>query len=294
MMKSFYYITLFLILFFMSCSYSSSGSGGDGGDGNEGSTTPEISTVKWEANGEDIQFYTNDMSMLRSNGSTYWSPRSYLSAGLTADVIEANVCKMSGMTGYGYGLIFCIQDDPPVSGAFVAKNFYCVLIRVDGFYQIIKAVWDGNPDHAPIQHILQIDGSDWKEALNMETPPVNVINKGKGANNNIRVVITDPDNNDHPDFAIYFNGYNIHTFEDNFLDDEGVDLTQFLKSAGEYKYGFIVTLAPDESFPYVPVDVRFDQIVPDYSTGIASFSIKNFKSVLTKVENIFFENSTAR
>ena len=68
-----------------------------------------------------------------------------------------------------------------------AKNYYCVLIRTDGFFQIIKVV-------DRVQHVLMILGcnsSGWKEALNNAVPPVNLLNMGKGVNNVVRVEITD-------------------------------------------------------------------------------------------------------
>ena len=195
-MKSFYYIIAFftLLLYFTNCYYSSSSGGGGG---SEPVITPDIETIKWESNEDTIQFYTNNpFEIDNETGATFWNPKSYKGAGLAEDMVEAIVCKMSGLTGYGYGLIFCIQDNPD-NGEFIAKNFYCVLIRTDGFFQIIKAVeHPTEPDTAPLQHIMDIGGnvSGWKEALDINGD--NVIDKGKGVDNIIRVEITDPDSND--------------------------------------------------------------------------------------------------
>lgn len=240
---------------------------------------PDIITIKWET-GDDswVKFYTNDINMTGPNGMTYWIPKKY--QGLSEDVVEVDAMKITGSDYYGYGIIFCIQDEPDGS-SFVAKSFYCVLIRVDGYYQIIKVV-------DKKQHILKLSSSDDKGWNYAKDSNGNLLlKKGKGVVNRIKVVITASEDG-IVFFNIYFNGSSIYSFKDAFNEDNGEVLPLFKKVDGEYKYGFIVTVSPSENFPYIPVEVRFKQIVPDYTTGVPQSRISS--TVKAGIEDDFIKN----
>lgn len=221
---------------------------------------PPITTVFFEDITSDsdnsIIFSTNDKNMTTSTGSTFWMP--YYSSDAANDYVETVVNKISGESAYGYGVIFWIQDQYVDGEDFEIKNFYSVLIRTDGYFQIIKVVND-------IQHPLKIEGSNvynWKMPLDANNK--NMLNTGKNVNNKIRVDITDADADGYPYFMIYFNDKLAYEFEESYsMDGETVlELFQYETGEKQHKYGFIVTLSPVEFFPFVPVKVAFSQIYP--------------------------------
>lgn len=249
------FLTMFLILLLISCPVKNV-TGDDGGSdgsngGNSDYTNIPVSTIEWEADGLGfIRYYTNDINKIIGypSGRTFWHPFEYAGSG---DVYDVDLTKISGKAAYGYGLIFCIQDDVPAMGDFTATDFYALLIRVDGYYQVIKVV-DSQ------QYRLAIDGCDanfW--AVKKDIDGNNVLLAGKNVLNNIRIETTEDagDGNDQPEFKIYFNNILAYEFEDNYTNEGTLPL--FTYDAGKDKYGYMVVLGPNEDFPVEGVDVRF-------------------------------------
>lgn len=250
-----FFVLFVIIVFFFACGFL----GTDADIEPEPEPVPiNIVTIKWEASTDGyIQFYTNDINMITSTGATYWKPDVYTN--ITDNEFIADVNKISGAASYGFGAIFCIQEDKS-GGELIAKNFYAVLIRVDGYFQIIKAVKkDADPpEAAPKQHRLKILGNEsniW--VLAKDSSGDQVLHQGKNQINRIKIKTRDLDSNNIPEFDLYFNNLLVYSFEDNFLIDGTEALPQFYYNTGLNKYGFIVTLSPDEDFPVTPVHVRY-------------------------------------
>jgi len=248
--RTYIFLAIFLILILISCPTKNVTGDDGGGDssngGNSDYTNIPVSTVEWLDDGLGfIRYYTNDINKIIGypSGRTLWYPFEYTGSG---DVYDVDLTKISGKAAYGYGLIFCIQDDVPPVGDFIATDFYALLIRFDGCYQVIKVV-DCQ------QYRLAIDGCD----ANFWASANDKLLTGKNVLNNIRIETTEDagDGNDQPEFKIYFNNILAYEFEDNYTN-EGV-LPLFIYDAGKDKYGYIVTLGPNEDFPVEGVDVRF-------------------------------------
>ena len=101
--------------------------------------TPDIITIKWEPNGNSIQFYTNNPYDIKNvTGATYWDPKSYKAAGLTEDVIEVNASKMSGLSGYGYGSILSIFKDE-IAGSISRTPIFIRKASISLFSDVITS-----------------------------------------------------------------------------------------------------------------------------------------------------------
>ncbi len=191
-----------------------------------------------------IQYYTNDRSRLSDKGRTDWS---IYDIEVPCNTIEMEALKLSGAGAYGYGAVFCIQDDNTTDYI----NFYAVLINTEGYFRIVKVVDE-------VQHRVAIEGSDsngWKRAT--DTTGNAILFTGANVSNTIRVEYMGENENEFPVYDIYFNNELGVTHVENFTRDGTDDLNLFHGDINTDKYGFIVTLSPYEYFPYVPVDVRF-------------------------------------
>jgi hypothetical protein len=217
---------------------------------------PEIKVIEWKPTEDGyIQFCTNDKKLRTSTGATYWYPLSFKNNPGNELIVSLN--KISGRSSYGFGIIFCIQDEP-AADEFIAKNFYTILINTEGLYQIIKIV-------NRVPYTLTIPGADdngWVKAINADGD--SYLQLGKNVVNNIRIITKDDNSNDIPEFEIYMNNNLVYHFEDNFTEsnDHKSTFDLYKYSLGKDKYGYIVTLSPVEDFPYVPIDVRFKMTVP--------------------------------
>lgn len=206
---------------------------------NEETEEPEIPiiTVQWKPDINNyIQFYTNDTKLLTIDGSSFWKWGSFYENQMTS--FEAELIKVSGVNYYGYGLIFCIQDDAGNG----MTNGLIVMIDTVRQYIIGKVV---NNDFYVIK--------DWTitDALISGYNIKNKIKINYLGNNNFEVIFND--NNTSEKKVIF-----------EYDQEPGLNLCG--------RYGYIVTLSPYELFPKHPVDVRFKQITP------LNIDIKNSKS----------------
>ncbi len=260
------YLLFIMILFlFFSCGVIKYGNNTD-------STPPvPIVTYNWindPYNPGYYQFRTNDPAMTSDKGYSYWFINNFTNT--SASTYEINVFKSSGCSDYGYGIVFCIQDstdDPADTGDNTSdrRNFYTVLVRNDGCFQILKIV---NKE----QYKVAIEGSDgngWKKPVDEYNNCI--LNTGAGVINTIKVVYTGKDTNNNSCYDLYFNDYpeKIFTITDGVTvtigkDNKPVTLKKFDGDQNKDKYGVIVTLAPNnnipgvgECFPAVPVIVEF-------------------------------------
>ena len=223
-----------LIIFLISC-------GSPGGSSNpEGGQNPDIPveipdtvTVSWEPDDENcLQFSTNDEDYLSTNGTSGWI---WGNADFSTIDFEVDCIKVSGESAYGYGLVFGLQEDTdPADGLDdTGYNFYIILINTEGSYFLGQVI------NKNCEYITE----NWYSHASLL--------RGKNISNTIRVVQTSGAGED-PAFDIYFNG---STDPIEFVDNEDP------KFYGG-KCGYITTLSPNENFPFVPVDVRFEQVTP--------------------------------
>ena len=188
------------------------------GCGSKTKTVP-VSTHRWVDDGEGfIRFYTNDK---QNYGRDFWAWNNTILK--PTDYVEAQVKKISGNPNYGYGIIFCLQEQED-------RQFYGVLIDTTGYYLYLKAAGD--------TWTYDLAGEQkWYHSANLST--------GYNTINTIKVV---PSSEKPSTFIVYFNG------------KEGIEFTDSSDSAySGGKFGFIATVgdAKEEDFPNKPVDIRF-------------------------------------
>lgn len=165
-------------------------------------------------------FETNDTTYLTSNGYTLWGITDTNTSN-TFNNISVSICKNSGRTEAGYGVVFCSQE---VDG----NDFMLVvLINANGLYTVGKVV------NGVFSHI----NNGWKSS--------NYINKGLGIQN-ILLISYDTVNNK---FLLKINGYSITDFS---VSEE----INFINS----KSGYAVVIANNENFPNNSVKVTFEKI----------------------------------
>ena len=97
------------------------------------SETPATETIAWQTDGNGfLQYKTNDtdkygygefISISTSNSVV---PTKY-----PGGTVTANIKRMTGAAGYGYGIMFCFQD---------SKNYYLFLVSENGGYTVYKMV----------------------------------------------------------------------------------------------------------------------------------------------------------
>lgn len=209
-----------------------------------------VEFVNWEPDASgDIRFSVNDPKLRVKNGISFWKWGNFQSAQM--DEFSLNVYKVSGRDGYGYGAIFCIQDDTNTGDETndYGWNYLTVMIDVRGECLIGKVI------NKKLKYPL-IQG--WKENKN--------ISKGYNVKNRIQ---------------IRYLGTN--QFKLNFNDQTSDEVIfQYNQEAGEPLFnlngrcGYIVTIAPDEDFPNIPVNTGFKQLVPvdiGFPVSPALFSI---------------------
>jgi hypothetical protein len=199
----------------------------------ETNQTP-INTIRFlKPNDDDgmFQFQTNDPSLYDR-----WQYNYMQNPGLEKNIYEVLVKKKSGHNGYGFGILFCV-DDSDSSNA----GFYRFFISVDGTYSITKYVGK-NQVAVPIS---------WKFSPFLKT--------GYNVYNKIRV--TRIDNGSFAKFYITFNDNLAATFDDD-------------NPINGNKIGLLasVNIMVKEQFPYIPVDVRFD--LPNNNTETLVFMNK--------------------
>ena len=151
------------------------------------------------------------------------------------DVFDVTVSKESGKNGYGYGVIFCVQEN--------TYNFLTVLIDNSGEYCICKCT---GPDENGLLDYSYIQG--WASC--------NDISKGQGVINDIQITYMG-NNNGIVTFNLVFNK-NFSIPPITFTYDTS-QIPVFIMTA---RYGYIVTLAPDEDFPNTPVITKYNQLLP--------------------------------
>jgi hypothetical protein len=208
---------LFLITACLSCS-----------GGKDDAASPSTETISWQTDADGfLQYSTNDTALYSTN---HRHTNNTIQA--TMDTVEAQVKKISGYSGAGYGIMFCYQD---------SSNHYGVVITTTGNYLIRKAV-SGVSSYYVSGSWTTTQPSPWSSSSNLNT--------GFDVTNDIKVVNTGSGN-----FDVYFNG----VYETSFND------TTF--TGGDSGYDFSISASTRENFPTTPSDVRFKQINPDLSTA---------------------------
>jgi hypothetical protein len=192
------------------------------------STGTAVQTIAWQtdANGF-LQYSTNDTALYgtgnRHTNNTIQS---------TMTSVEAQVKRVSGSSGTGYGIVFCYQD---------SGDFYRIIITETGYYRIDKRVLGIN---------YYYTGGIWSTTTPSSWPSSSHLITGYDNTNDIRVVSTGSGN-----FDVYFNG----VYETSFND------ATF--TGGDSGYDASVSDSSREQFPSTPADMRFKQIYPDLSTA---------------------------
>ncbi len=231
-------IILSVLFFTISCGLN----GGEYEEPGQGNEAVINEPVYWEPDNNGwIQFYLNDPAYLNPvNGSTEWMPGDYKE--MPMEYVEIEVSKYSGSPSYGYGVIFCVQDDtdPSDSTDDSGFNYLTVMIDVNGNFCIGK-VTDTDKNSDPDFEYISIGGKNWT--------PGSSLSKGYSQVNRIKVQYT---------------GNN--TFEITFNNDDSNKITFEYNQSPQFvmqgRYGYIAVIAPDENFPDTPVDVRFRQVYP--------------------------------
>jgi hypothetical protein len=214
-----------LFLFLSTASLSCSG-GKD--DSASTSTDPVIQTISWQADADGfLQYSTNDTTLYSSH---QWHTNNTIQTTMTS--VEAQVKRISGYSGAGYGIMFCYQDP---------SDHYGVVITTTGNYLIRKAVSGVSSYY--------VSGS-WTTTQPSPWPLSSHLNTGFNTINDINVV-----NNGSGNFDLYFNG----VWETSFTDSTF--------TGGDFGYDISISASSRENFPTTPSDVRFKQITPDLSTA---------------------------
>jgi len=218
---SFTALFLFLITACLSCS-------GGGSDAAPASPTPAIQTISWQPDADGfLQYSTNDTALYSSHhghaNNTIQNTMTY---------VEAQVKRVSGYSGAGYGIAFCYQS---------SSNSYGVIITTTGRYLIVKIV-SGIYSYYVSGSWTTTQLSSWPTSSNLIT--------GFDTINDIKVV-----NNGSGNFDLYFND----VLETSFADSTF--------TGGDSGYGVFISDSSRENFPATPSDVRFKQIYPDLSTA---------------------------
>lgn len=179
--------------------------------------TENSSLFESDIDSSSYTFETNDSKYLNEDGYTLWT---VTDKNLSEDFEELSIClcKESGNTEAGFGLIFCEQEIDNI------PFMLTVLINAKGLYTI------GSVKNGVFTHIA----NGWTNS--------SYINKGLGVNNTITVSY----NNSIQSFLLKINGYEITTFS--------VTENMVFKDCGS---GFAVVIANNEFFPSVPVKVIF-------------------------------------
>ncbi len=233
MSRNIIFIAIFIFIITLSCNIKN-----DYYDSGTSNYTGINDPIFWKPdNSGDIRFYINDPSVLNPiKGATGWKPGEYTEETMT--YVEVDVSKYSGHQSMGYGIIFCIQDDtnPLDNTNDEGYNFLTVMINAEGKYCIGK-VTDESSDLDPEFEYLV----NWQENEALQT--------GYEKFNKIKITYIGENN-----FEIIFND----------TEEEKISFEYDQVSPFEIigRYGYIVTLAANEYFPDIPVDVRFSQVYP--------------------------------
>lgn len=219
-LKSFLVLFIFCLLIF-SCGMSVLNYGQE----NTEDENINLATIKEENNlfieeekSENYVFETNDKKFLLHNGCTLFTTP-FKNSSSTFKTFCVDVCKQSGDTSAGYGIIFCRQ-------IIDEKEFMiCVLINTKGDFIVGKVIDN---------HFERI--CKWTKSKYLKL--------GYGINNKIKIEF----NLESKEFNLYFNSKMEYTFsiEENISFDEN-------------KSGYVVILSDIEKFPIVPVKVIFKQ-----------------------------------
>ncbi len=234
----FYLLTLTMSMFiYFSCTFGINIKNNNDDPG----VITDTETILWELYQDENetvwkQFSTNDKKMLKVKGRTFWFADEFSAR----DSFEIETFKTSGVSGYGYGAIFCIQGDNTGD----ERNFYAILIRTNASFQIIKIV-------DKEQYMVELPGNDngWNEVYENGS---NILLSGSGVKNKIRIDYLGNIINGYAVYEIYFNDkFAVEIVENN------TGGMIFDGDKGRNKYGFINTLSPVEYFPYVPNTVFY-------------------------------------
>lgn len=186
---------------------------------------PEQTNVKEEtslfnqenSDGKSYEFVTNDTRFLNRNGYTFWSVP-YVNTHDDFEPVTVTVCKESGRTEAGFGIVFCKQN---LNGK---PYMLTVLINGNGLYTVGKVI-EGS--------FYYLD-KGWKAS--------DSIRRGQGVNNKLSVTY----DSESKLFYLYINDYKVTSFSTS----EDV----IFKNS---KSGFAVVIANNETFPSNPVKVTF-------------------------------------
>lgn len=182
------------------------------------SISEESSLFRTDGESEKFVLETNDTKYLSANGRTFWTAKETNSSE-SFEPISVTVCKESGRTEAGFGIVFCSQelDETPFMLA--------VLINANGLYTA------GKVSNGIFSHI-----TGWRNSV--------YINKGLGIQNVISVSCDSESKN----FTLSINGYAVTAFA----------VSENIVFNGS-KSGFAVVIANNENFPENPVKVTFEK-----------------------------------
>jgi len=200
-------------------------------DAEHAASVPSLASSNYEQNVDGSwNFFTNKSAMLTPSGSTFWLMSDPVNSlgGATSWTYEVGCTKVSGNQSMGFGIIFAGKD---------LSNYLCVLLQLDGNYRVMKVTSKVAGD---------VNGwvGDWVSNSK--------IYKGFGMNNIIKIKHTP--SNEKP-YEVFINNEISASF--SFKEDD--------YNTGK-RVGFITVLSSGESFPSVPVSVKYSATIP--STGL--------------------------
>lgn len=176
-------------------------------------------TEDTDSDGETFVFETNDTKYLNEAGYTIWTTK-YVNEADNFSPISVTLCKESGISEAGFGIVFCSQeiDDRPF--------MLTVLINSNGLYTV------GKVDNGVFSHL----NGGWKGS--------SYINRGQGIRNEVSVSYDGVGKK----FLLKINGYEITDFT----------VPEKIKFK-DSRWGFAVVIAGNEAFPNLPVKVIFEK-----------------------------------
>lgn len=172
-------------------------------------------------------FETDNTAYIKPNGYTLWRQ---MRAEAVFSEFEVTVKKTTGNPQRGYGVVF---DE---RGHYLDDHsMLSILINIEGQY-CIGEIDDG-----------EYDNIEWWREGYAEGTTNNVLNKGYGAENKIKVSY----DIEEEEYVLHINDSKIQNFEDPRDDDDD--------GGRSGNRGYVVVLSANEGFPYTSVRIEFSE-----------------------------------
>ncbi len=186
---------------------------------NEPPAIAQVDDLFVDAGGGLYRFTTNDSAYWGAYGYTLWALKGVPQTPFTHREVE--MCKSSGDTFAGYGIVICHYEDPDPG---VGETMLVVMINTKQEYIVGEVI-----------------GAEFTEIVPWTYTPV--LRSNLGQMNTMRV---DYDSG-LQEYVLFLNSTEVKRFRD--------DETPFHTGGGDN--GYIVVISPLDDFPNVAVDVSF-------------------------------------